>query len=540
MDPVKLEILRHRFSAIAEEMGVSLCRSAFSPNIKERRDYSCALFDAAGNMVEQASHLPVHLGSMPLSVQSALNSVERWEPGDMVALNDPYCGGTHLPDLTLVAPVFSEGTQELIGFVANRAHHADMGGMAPGSLSTAREIFQEGLRVPPVRLCRSGEIDGDLLRLVLANVRTPEERRGDLMAQVAANFTGERRLMELIERESTEGARAAMRALIDYSERMARVVIRGIPDGMYRYVDYLDDDGVTPDPVRISVQVAVAGDRAEIDFAGSDSQRPGSVNAVFAVTVAAVFYVFRCLCDPRLPSNSGVLAPIEIRAPRGTVVNAVPPAAVGAGNTETSQRIVDVLLGALVQAIPERIPAASCGSMNNLVIGGMDRRRGKQFTYYETIAGGMGACPDRDGLDGVHTHMTNTMNTPVEALETAFPLRVLRYHLRRGSGGGGHRRGGDGVVREIEFLEPVTVSILSERRKLPPYGLHGGDPGQPGENFHLGPQGVEALPGKVTFLAAAGEGVSIHTPGGGGWGKGDPARKPSGAPAEAQPQWHPS
>lgn len=523
MDPVTLEIFRHRFGAVAEEMGISLCRSAFSPNIKERRDYSCAFFDAAGNMVEQASHLPVHLGSMPLSVRSALAAAEEWQPGDMVALNDPYCGGTHLPDLTLVAPVFPPGGREPIGFVANRAHHADVGGMVPGSLSTAREIFQEGLRLPPLRLCRAGEIDRHLLRLILANVRTPEERRGDLLAQVAANFTGERRLTELLGREGGERTRAAMQGLLDYAERMTRAMIREIPDGVYRCVDYLDDDGVTAEPVRISAAVRVAGDRAQVDFSGSDPQRPGSVNAVFAVTVAAVFYVFRCLSDPRLPSNSGVLVPVEIEAPRGTVVNAVPPAAVGAGNTETSQRIVDVLLGALVQAIPERIPAASCGSMNNLVIGGTDRRRGRPFAYYETIAGGMGARPERDGLDGVHTHMTNTRNTPVEALESAFPLRVRRYGLRRGSGGNGRRRGGDGLVREIDFLEPVTVSILSERRKFRPYGLGGGEPGLPGENFRIGSAGLESLPGKVTYGAAAGEGVAIHTPGGGGWGRPEPA-----------------
>ncbi|MBI3015529.1 MAG: hydantoinase B/oxoprolinase family protein [Candidatus Tectomicrobia bacterium] len=518
MDPVRLEIFRHRFSAIAEEMGVALCRSAFSPNIKERRDYSCALFDSQGRMVEQASHLPVHLGSMPMSVQSALESMPAWEPGDMVLLNDPYRGGTHLPDLTLVAPVFSAAADRLVGFVANRAHHADVGGMAPGSLSTAREIFQEGLRLPPLRICRAGEVDEHLLRLILANVRTPEERRGDLMAQVAANYTGQRRLSELLRKEGVELTCEAMVSLLEYSGRMTRAMIREIPDGVYSFTDYLDDDGISEEPVRIAVQITIAGEKAAVDFTGSDPQCQGPVNAVLAVTVAAVFYVFRSLSDPRLPSNSGVLSPIEIRAPRGSVVNAVYPAAVGAGNTETSQRIVDVLLGALAQAIAERIPAASCGSMSSLVVGGVDPQTGEPFTYYETIAGGMGARPDRDGLDGVHTHMTNTMNTPVEALELSFPLRVLRYGLRRGSGGAGSRRGGDGIIREIECLTPATVSILSERRKFAPYGLQGGYPGKPGENLLTREGRVEPLPGKVTFCTARGDRISISTPGGGGYG----------------------
>jgi len=407
--------------------------------------------------------------------------------------------------------------------------------MAPGSLSTAQEIFQEGVRLPPVRICRKGEVDEHLLRLILANVRTPEERRGDLMAQVAANYTGQRRLTELLGKEGVERTCEAMASLLEYSERMTRAMIREIPEGIYAFVDYLDDDGISEEPVRIAVRITVSGEKATIDFAGSDSQRPGPVNAVLAVTVAAVFYVFRSLSDPRLPSNSGVLSPLEIRAPRGSVVNAVYPAAVGAGNTETSQRIVDVLLGALAQAIPQRIPAASCGSMNSLVVGGVDPEKGVPFTYYETIAGGMGARPDRDGLDGVHTHMTNTMNTPVEALELSYPLRVWRYGLRKGSGGAGSRRGGDGIIREIECLSAATVSILSERRKFSPYGLQGGNPGKPGENLLIRQGRGEPLPGKVTFATARGDRISISTPGGGGYGHPQSGHPQSGYPAERVP-----
>jgi N-methylhydantoinase B len=516
MDAIQLEIFKHLFNAVAEEMGVALRKSSYSPNIKERRDFSCAVFDPQGELIAQAAHIPVHLGSMPLSVQAAIESFPQMSPGDMVLLNDPFRGGTHLPDLTLVCPVFSQG--ELLGFVANRAHHADIGGITPGSMPVAREIYQEGLVIPPVLLVRQGEFDQGIVDLILANVRTPGERQGDIWAQFAANYRGHNRLQEIAIQRGNSTLLEAMQALNDYTERLSRQLIASLPDGNYQFEDVLDDDGVTEDPVRICVKLSIQGDSAIVDFSGSDQQRAGSINAVFSITLSAVYYVFRCLFDQEVPSNAGLLRPITVLAQPGSVVNASHPAPVAGGNVETSQRIVDVLLGAFAQILPERIPAASQGTMNNVSLGGQDLQN-LPFTYYETIAGGMGARPGLDGLDAVHTHMTNTLNTPIEALEFSYPLRVTKYAIRTGSGGKGKYRGGDGLQREIEARVPLTVTILSERRRFRPYGLAGGKPGEQGINFirrFLGKE--ELLPGKGTFDLETGDILCIHTPGGGGFG----------------------
>jgi N-methylhydantoinase B len=534
-DPIRLEVHKNLFASIAEEMGVALCRTGYSPNIKERRDFSCAIFDGSAEMIAQAAHIAVHLGSMPLSVKSAV-ARKAMGPGDVVVLNDPFEGGTHLPDLTMVSPVVPERESAPLFYVANRAHHADIGGISPGSLPLSTEVFQEGLRIPPVALAEGGAIQRDVLAIILANVRTPREREGDLIAQIAANAIGERRLLEACVRYGVGEVRRSMDALKDYAERMVRAALAAIPDGTYAFEDRLDDDGSGSGPVRIAVTIAVRGDEAEIDFTDSGPQVGGGVNAVYAVTLSAVFYVFRSILGSDIPSNAGIMRPLAVRTRPGTVVDALFPAAVAAGNVETSQRITDVLLGALSRAIPGRIPAASAGTMNNLTVGGIDPRTGSAFTYYETIGGGSGATPDRDGASAVHTHMTNTMNTPVEALEHAYPLRVRRYAIRRDSGGRGRYRGGDGITREVEFLAPATATILSERRLFPPYGLEGGEPGAPGENILVRGGNETVLPGKAAVAVAPGDRLIIATPGGGGYGKGDgPARKSGDVSPEATP-----
>ena len=517
-DPVKLEIYKNLFHAVAEEMGAALRRTAFSPNIKERRDYSCAVFDARGQVLAMGDHMPVHLGSMPMSVAAALAAL-RLEEGDIAMLNDPFAGGTHLPDITLVMPVFVRRSRQAAFYVASRAHHADVGGAQPGSMGLSRDVYQEGLRIPPLKLAARGQLRRDVLDLILANVRTPVEREGDLTAQVAACRLGARRLQEMVARYGAAEVRAYERHLLDYSARMMRATLRRIPAGTYAAEDFLDDDGITSGPVRIRVQIRVRGGRAVVDFAGSAPQVAGCVNAVRAITVSAVFYVFRCLVPEETPATAGLLRPIEVITPSRSVVAADPPAAVAAGNVETSQRIVDTLLRALAKAIPERIPAASQGTMNNFTLGGLGPD-GEPFAYYETIAGGMGARATLDGLDGIHTHMTNSLNTPIEALESFYPVRVRRYALRRGSGGRGRHRGGDGVVREVELLTGAQVAILADRRRFPPYGLAGGRPGKLGRSLWLKQNGeVVSLPGKCTVNARAGDAVRIETPGGGGWGR---------------------
>jgi N-methylhydantoinase B len=516
IDPVQLEIFKSLFHSIAEEMGATLKRTAFSPNIKERRDYSCAVFDRDGNMVSQGDHMPVHLGSMPLSVKAAIEN-RKIGPGDMVILNDPYAGGTHLPDITLVSGVFDG--KALRFYVASRAHHSDVGGMSPGSMPVAEEIYQEGLRIPPVHLMSSGVMNKDVLDLILLNVRTPMEREGDLSAMIAANRTGELRLIESIQRYGWAQVHRYVHEILDYSERMTRIAIRNIPDGTYSAEDFLDDDGVGDTPIRIAVKIRIRGDKASVDFSGSDPQAAGSINAVYAITASAVFYVFRTLVDVPIPSNAGGMRPLEIIVPSGTVVNARPPAAVCGGNVETSQRIVDVLYKCLAKALPDRIPSASQGTMNNVTFGGTDPRTREPFAYYETVCGGMGARPGMNGISGVHTHMTNSMNTPVEAFEHDYPARVVRYGLRRGSGGSGRRFGGDGVIREIQFLSRAQVTVLSDRRKIAPYGLQGGHPGMPGRNRIVRRSGiVEDISSKCSLWVEPGDTLSIETPGGGGWG----------------------
>ena len=543
-DPVELEIFKSLFHSIAEEMGAALRRTAFSPNIKERRDYSCAVFDGAGEVVAMGDHMPVHLGSMPMSVRAAVEKLTL-NAGDVAILNDPFCGGTHLPDITLVAPVFlsgkkplgnkksnkeskrsakSKGTARPAFYVASRAHHADVGGTYAGSMGICREIYQEGIRIPPIKLIAAGQLQDDVFRLLLSNVRTPEEREGDLNAQIAACHTGATRLLDIVERYGLPRVQRMLGELQEYSEKLMRAFLSKVPHGRYEAEDFLDDDGAGSGPVRIAValtfQPASAGKPlVTVDFTGSSPQVAGSINAVDAITYSACFYVFRCLLQEDVPAAAGLMRPVRMIAPSGTVVNSRPPAAVAGGNVETSQRIVDVLLRALAQAMPDRVPAASSGTMNNLTIGGMDERTGEPFAYYETIAGGMGARPDRAGVSGVHTHMTNSLNTPAEVLEYAYPLRVTQYSLRKGSGGTGKFRGGDGIVREVELLADSQVTFLADRRSRGPYGLKGGSDGMAGRTEVVQSDGTrEVLPGKISVRLKKGDKVRIESPGGGGWG----------------------
>jgi N-methylhydantoinase B len=560
-DPIELEIFKSLYHSIAEEMGATLRRTAFSPNIKERRDYSCAVFDGDGEVIAMGDHMPVHLGSMPMSVRAAIAACELtggMRPGDVVMLNDPFRGGTHLPDITLVAPVYvmggsggrkrehspgsrgraARGSGRPDFYVASRAHHADVGGAYPGSMGLCREIYQEGVRIPPVKLMSAGKIEQDVLALLLNNVRTPEEREGDLGAQLAACFTGAQRLREVCARYGVEKAMRAARELLEYSEELMRAFLVRVPAGTYRAEDFLDGDGISERPVKIAVTIKFRESKVpvkkrrqdadahlvSVDFTGSDPQVEGSVNAVAAITYSACFYVFRCLLAEDVPATAGLMRPIQVIAPGGTIVNARPPAAVAGGNVETSQRIVDVLLRALARAIPDRIPAAASGTMNNLTIGGVDfrnskLREGQPFAYYETIAGGMGARPGKRGVSGVHTHMTNSLNTPAEALEYAYPLRVRRYSLRTGSGGDGKHHGGDGIVREIEVLADCSVTLLADRRTRGPWGLAGGGDGAPGTASVIHHDGsIETMPGKFSTRLRAGERIRIESPGGGGWG----------------------
>lgn len=516
-DPIELELFKNIFVSISEEMGAVLGRTSLSPNIKERKDFSCALFNRKGETFAQGSHIPVHLGAMPLSVQAALKTVE-FREGDILILNDPYRGGTHLPDLTCITPVFFEKKLEF--FVANRAHHSDIGGMSPGSMPLATEIFQEGLIIPPVKLREKGRFNDAIFELVLANVRTPDERKGDLLAQVAANEKGKQRLIETLKKH---GLRKIVRYgffIQAYTEKILRQTILDIPDGTYAFSDYLDDDGISDKPIKIAVRLTIKDDTAVIDFSSSDPQAAGGVNANYAVTSSAVLYVFRSLIREDIPFNTGLLNPLKIIAPLGSIVNALYPAATAGGNVETSQRIVDVLLGALAKAMPLKIPAASSGTMNNIAFGGYDSIRQSPFAYYETVGGGMGANSKLDGLSGVHTHMTNSLNTPLEALENYLPIRITTYALRRGSGGRGLKKGGEGIIREYEFLVPAQVSIISERRAFAPYGLSGGQDGRRGRNtLFLSKNKKIRLGGKANFKIKPHERLRIETPGGGGYGR---------------------
>lgn len=515
IDAVTLEILRNQFESVAEEMGQVLITGSYSPNIKERQDCSTALFDAEGRMIAQAEHIPVHLGAMP----EAVDAVRDRDPqaGDVFVLNDPFDGGTHLPDVTLVSPLAPNG--DIVGYAVSRAHHADVGGMTPGSMPAgAREIYQEGIRMPPIRLVAGGDVVEDVMALILANVRTPDERRADLRAQIAANDRAEERLGDLLQ-EHGDLVLSAFDAVIDYSRDRIASEIRDLPDGTFTARDFLEGDGVLEhqsnvDPAEVEVPiettVTIDGDSIHVDFEGTADQVPGNLNAPLAVAKSAVYFVVRCVTDPEIPPNQGCYDPVSLDVPEGSLLNPTLPAAVVGGNVETSQRVTDVVLAAFGEAVPDRVPAGGQGTMNNLIIGS----RTGSFTYYETIGGGFGARPTKDGMDGVQVGMTNTLNTPVEALETAYPLFVERYGFRAGSGGDGRYRGGLGLERSVTVQEDATVSLLTERRRIPPKGLAGGENGAVGRNLIDG----EPVAAKTSVDVDAGTTVTVLTPGGGGHG----------------------
>ncbi len=546
MKAATISIFRHLFASIAEEMGVSLSRTAYSPNIKERLDFSCAIFLGDGRLLAQAAHIPVHLGAMPASVRAAIKLCAPFDPGDVVIANDPYSGGTHLPDLTMISPAFpvsgDKSTPDF--FVASRAHHADIGGSAPGSMPISQDIYQEGLIIPPCKLFAAGERNEPLWRLILHNVRTPIEREGDLIAQLAANAIGIKRLEHLVSRYGVDVCWEEAENLIRYAARMTQAAVELIPDGAYNFIDYLDNDGQGSEPVPIRVKVTIDGQQMTVDFSGTAPAVAGNLNAVPAIVDSAAVYCLRCialhLIGSELPMNEGAFEPLIVQTRLGSLLNPLPPHAVSAGNVETSQRLVDVIFGALAQALPNVVPSASQGTMNNLTFGNRtgqgpalnvkdgrekesasDRHASSVFAYYETLAGGIGAGHDRQGGDGMHSHMSNTRNTPVEAWEFDYPVRVVEYRYRDDSGGDGLHRGGDGLVRTIEFLEPVTATLVSERRHTRPYGLMGGKPGAAGLNNLIRGNEIRELPGKVTLDLLPGDRLQVLTPGGGGWGSPD-------------------
>ncbi len=520
VDLVTVEVIKGALIYAAEEMGITLRNSAYSPNIKERMDFSCTLFDHQKRLTAQAEHIPVHLGSMSWAIKEGLRNFEsELQKGDTILFNDPYISGTHLPDITLITPIFHN--EEIIGYASNKAHHSDVGGKAPGSMvGDATELYQEGIIVPPVKFVKKGRVDKELSALLLSNVRTPDVRMGDLRAQVAANLLGERRMSGLAEKYGGKVLREAMTQVMDYSERMMRTEIGNMPEGRYSAEDYLESTGVSDELVKIKVTVTVQKGGLKIDYSGTSEQVDGPVNAVFGVTLSGVYYVLRCITDPTIPMNEGCYRPVEVFAPKGTLVNPMRPAPVAGGNVETSQRNVDVLLKAFTQIAPKKVCAACQGTMNNVAVGGTDPQTGWSWTFYETIAGGFGGRNGLDGVDAVHTHMTNTMNTPIEAIEGAYPIRVLKYGLRRDSGGAGRWRGGVGVERSWKLLSPsATLSILAERTKLAPWGLHGGKSGMKGEFLICKPDGTEVrLKSKCTVQMKKGDIFVGRTPGGGGYG----------------------
>ncbi len=509
-----LEVFRNLISSVAEEMGAVLHHTAFSPNIKERKDHSCAVFDPDGRLVAQAEHIPVHLGAMPETVRAVLDRFDLGA-GDLVVLNDPFLGGTHLPDISMVSPVFQDG--KLAGLLASRAHHSDVGGLAPGSLALTRDIQQEGLVIPPVLLKKGGEYVREIEELICSNSRTPVERSGDLQAQAGAHAIGEKRLVDLAVKYGRGPLLARFADLMDYSEELTRLALREIPAGVYRFTDYLDGDGFTDAEIPISVTVTIGEGEASVDFEGTSGPVEGPMNCPGAVTLSATSYVFRCVTGEDIPANDGSFRPLEVLIPEGSLLAARRPRPVCGGNVETSQRVVDTLLGALAQALPGSIPAASYGTMSNLAIGSAPGA--EPFSYYETIAGGTGGHPDGPGASATHAHMTNTLNTPIEALEYSYPMRVNHYRIRRGSGGAGTSRGGDGLDREIELLEDCRVTLLADRRERGPWGLSGGAPGKPGRDYIIRGGKARRLPSKCNVEASRGDSIRIHTPGGGGWGK---------------------
>jgi N-methylhydantoinase B len=511
VDPIELELMRNLFEAAAEEMGITLQRVAFSANIKERRDFSCALFDSTGELLAQAAHIPVHLGSMPASVRAVLERLGTLQEGDVAIVNDPFAGGTHLPDITIVSPIIHGG--KAVGYAANRAHHADVGGVSPGSMTLSRRIDEEGIRIEPALLYRRGVRVEELFDRILRAVRTPDERVGDLEAQLAANHVGAAAMLRMIERHGVDVVIRYGRALLDYAQSFMAATIAEIPNGEYRFEDVMDDDGAGGGAVAIRAVVRIAGDQAVVDLTASADQVAGCINCPDAVARSAVYYCFACLLDERVALNGGCFRNIDVITRPGSIVHALYPAAVVAGNTETSQRIVDVVFGALAQALPGRIPAASCGTMSSIALGG------EGWTYYETIGGGSGAGPGFDGASCVQCHMTNTLNTPAEALELQYPLRVRQFERAVGTGGAGKRRGGDGIVRSIEVLADCTGTLLADRRRTRPYGLSGGMPGAAGEDSVASAGKSHALPsGKTQFTLRRGDVLTVRTPGGGGCG----------------------
>ncbi len=512
MNPVELSIFANRIEAVCDEMGAALQRAAFSPNIRDRLDYSCAVFDSNGELCAQAAHIPVHLGSMAYAMRGIIEGID-WQDGDMIILNDPYMGGTHLPDVTLIAPVFIDMT--LLGFVANRAHHADIGADLPGSMPLSTSLHEEGLVIKPHKLVEHHRINASRMHQLMRSMRNPAESKGDFSAQIAANRRGRHRLVELIRQMGAVHYTSALGALNHYAEQLALSSFRSIPDGDYRFSDVLDDDGLGHENIAIQACIMVEQGKVAIDFKGSSSQVGGNVNCPLSVTAAAVYYVFRCLLPAQAPACAGSFRPISITAEHGSLLNANYPAAVAAGNVETSSRIVDVVLGALAQAIPGKIPAASHGSMNNLAMGSTGKESVQAWDYYETIGGGMGACSVADGIDAVQTHMTNTLNTPIESLEMSFPIRINRYQIRTGSGGSGKYQGGSGIVREFEFLQAANVTLLTERRTHKPWGLQGADGGKSGRNL----LNQNMITAKQNISLQAGDILTIETAGGGGWGK---------------------
>ncbi len=510
-DSIALSIFASRIAAVCDEMGAVLKRSAFSPNIKDRLDFSCALFDRYGGLCAQAAHIPVHLGSMAFAMADLVN-LRRWNPADLLILNDPFMGGTHLPDVTVVSPVFVDDS--LIGFVANRAHHANIGTLQPGSMPVARRLEDEGRVIPPTLLIDRGQWQEEVFETICGgsgDLRT----HGDFHAQVSACKLGVQRLGEIVRRLGLSSYLDNLMALNDYAEKLANSEWRRLPDGKYSFTDYMDDDGLGTDTIPVSVSITIISGRIEVDFHGTAPQVEGNINCPLSVAAAAVFYCFRCLLPVYAPACAGTFRPIKIRAPRACLVSAEHPAAVAAGNVETSSRIVDAVFGALADALPELIPAASQGTMNNLAMGSRATGDWPTWDYYETMAGGHGAGPRGKGMSARHSHMTNTLNTPVEVFEGQYPVRILRYEIREDSGGSGTFRGGDGIIREFEFLAPAQVSLLSERRTCGPWGLHGGSSGEKGCNSLNGIM----IPGKVNLGVKAGDRLRVETPGGGGWNK---------------------
>ncbi len=510
MDPIELSLFSHRIQAVCEEMGAVVKRAAFSPNIKDRLDFSCAVFDRQGRLCAQAAHIPVHLGSMAYAMIDIVRELA-WDPGDMVILNDPFLGGTHLPDVTLIAPFFHQ--DELCGFLANRAHHADIGCGTPGSMPLVTRLEDEGVIIAPTKLMEAYAI-GHAFAALTARMRNPQLAEGDFRAQISANQRGLERLAALVKKMGLQAYLQGLKALQDYAETIAADTIDRIPHGDYAFRDFMDDDGQGNEHIPIEVTVRVRSATATVDFARTSNQVTGNINCPLSVTAAAVYYVFYALMPEGTPACAGSFRPITINAPAGCLLNAQRPAAVAAGNVETSTRVVDALLGALAQAIPDKIPAASHGSMNNIALGG------PAWDYYETVGGGMGAHSRGDGLSAVQTHMTNTLNTPIEVVEMCFPLRITRYQIRRGSGGCGAHRGGDGIIREFEFRAPTSVTVLGERRTHVPWGLRGGNAAEPAETLL---NGVNCAP-KFTLSAGIGDRLTIRTGGGGGWGPTAPRR----------------